>query len=603
MVLWIVVAAFIGTIFLVWGKGGFRGNRTTLAHVGNRVITYMEFKRSYARAYDFYRKMFKDKFSEDLIKRIHLKEQVLNNLINDKLIEVVAQEEGIKVYPQEVVNEISKMEAFKTNGRFDPQRYKQLLQLNRITPAEFERDIETSLLKEKILALVKDSAVVPPAEARDEILYVMEKIKLKYAELMPELFIAKVNINEGDLEPYYQNHKEEFRVPEKVEIAYIPFLIKDFKKRVKVEEGEIKKYYQENVEEFPAPPKVHLLVITLKDKRDLRKVEDALKTQAFSEVARRYSHDPLAAKGGDMGWVEVTSLPATTAQTVSSLREGKLSKPVKVGKEFKIFKVVERKKGGVKPFDEVKGIIEKRLLEEAARKEALRTAARARQMLKKGSSMEEAAKTLGLSVVTSPLFSKKEGIPKAPSKLAQVAFEVAEGSLSDIVRTKDGFYILKVLEKRASHIPPLKNVKNRVEEAIRLQKAQELLYKEADHLASQAESKGLKEASKTMGLSKVKIEFSPFISRAAPGPWKKQIVDKAFDLDKGEYAWAKKGKGVVIFTVAKKQGVSEETIKRLKPKVEKAILSRRQKELEDQWFKDLRNRIEVKINERLWGAL
>ena len=603
IILWIVVAAFIGTIFLVWGKGGFRGNRTTLAKVGNRVVTYMEFKRSYARAYDFYRKIFKDKFSEDLIKRLHLKEQVLNNLINDKLIEVVAQEEGIKVYPQEVVSEISKMEAFKTNGRFDPQKYRQLLQLNRLTPAEFERDIKNSLLKEKVLSLVKDSAVVPPAEARDEILYVMEKIKLKYAELMPKLFISKVKINEGDLEAYYQNHKEEFRVPEKVKIAYIPFLIKDFEKRVKVKEEKIKKYYQENMEEFPAPPKVHLFVITLKDKKELRKVKDALKTQAFSAVARRYSHDPLAAKGGDMGWVEVTSLPAPVAQAVSSLKEGELSQPVEVGKEFKIFKVVGRKEGGVKPFDEVKGVIEKRLLKEAARKEALRTAARAREMLKKGSSMEEVAKTLGLSLVTSPLFSREEGLQKAPSKLAQVAFEIAEGSLSDIIRTKDGFYILKVLEKRASYIPPLKDVKNRAEEAVRLQKAKELLYKEADQLASQAKAKGLAGALKSMGLSEVKIEFSPLISRAAPGPWDSQIVDKAFDLDEGEYAWAKKGEGIVIFTVAKKQGVSEETIKRLMPKVEKAILSRRRKELEDQWFKELRKRIEVKINEKLWRAL
>ncbi len=600
--LWIVVAAFIGTIFLVWGKGGLEGNKDTLAHVGNRVITYMEFRRSYARAYDFYRKMFKDKFSEDLMKRVHLKEQVLNSLINDKLIEVMAQKEGIKVYPQEVVDEISKMEAFKTNGRFDPQRYKQILQLNRLTPSEFEGDIEASLLKEKVLALVKDSAVVSPAEVRDEILYGMEKIKLKYAELMPRLFTAKVKI-EGDLEPYYQNHKEEFRVPEKVRVAYIPFLIGDFKKRVKVEEGEMKKYYQENMEEFPAPTKVHLLVITIKDKKDLGKVEDALNIQGFSEVARRYSHDSLSAKGGDMGWVEVTSLPATVAQAVSSLREESLSKPVKVGKGFKIFKVVERKEGGVKPFGDVKGVIEKHLLGEAARKEALRSAARARQMLKKGSSMEGAAKALGLSVVTPPFFSKGEGIPKAPPKLAQVAFEVAEGSLSDIVRTKDGFYILKVLEKRPSYIPSLKDVKDRVEEAVRLQKAQELLYKEADHLVSQAESKSLRGALKAIGLSKVEIKFSPFISRAAPGLWERQIVEKAFDLGEGKYAWAKKGKGVVIFAVADRQEVKEGVIERLKPRVEKALLSRRQKELEDQWFKDLRSRIEVKMNERLWGAL
>ncbi len=602
VVLWVVVAAFIGTIFLVWGRGRLRGNRDILAHVGDRVITYPDFRRAYAKAYDFYRRMFKEHFSEDLIRSLHLKEQVLNNLINDRLIEVVAEKEGITVYPREVVEEISKMEAFKTNGRFDPEKYRRVLQLNRLTPAEFEGDVRGSILKEKVLALVKDSAIVPSAEVRDEIIYGMEGIKLRYAELSPKLFMDKVEVK-GELQPYYQEHMEDFRVPEMVRVAYIPFLIEAFKSRVKVNEGEMKRYYQENAEDFPAPLRLHLLVITVKDRKRLKGVEKELASGEFSKVARRYSQDPLAPKGGDMGWVELTALPPQVSRVVSSLGEGEISKPVKVGGVFKIFKLVERKEGGVKPFEDVKGEIRERIVADKARKEALRSAAMARQMLRNGATLKEVAAKLGLSVVTSPFFSKQGHLSKLPPELRKVAFEVAEGSLSDIVRTKEGFYILKVLEKRPSYIPPLKEVKAQVEEEVRLQKAKELLYRKANWIVSQAQSRGLKEVLKGIGLCHVEVKTSNLLTRASPGTWERSAIEKAFDLDRGAYAWEKRGDGVVIFTVAERREVSEASIEKMRPRLERYLLMRRRRELEDQWLKDLRGRIEVKVNERLWNAI
>ena len=603
--LWIVVAAFIGTIFLVWGRGSQRGDREVLAHVGDRVVTYMEYRRAYVKSYEFYRKMFGSKFNEDLVKKLHLKEQVFDALISDKLVEVVAEKEGIRVYPEEVVNEIARMEVFKTNGKFDPQKYERVLQLNRLTPEEFEEDIRRSLLKDKVLALVRDSAAVPQADVRDEIVYGMEKVKIEYVELSPRLLTSKVKVGPKDLKAYYDKHKEEFRVPDKVRIAYLPFSIEGFKRRVKVSDQEIEKYYQENKEDFPAPPRLHLLVISVKSKKAMTKVLEALKKKTFSEVARRYSQDSLASKGGDMGWVALSDLPASMSQALGSLGVGRISSPVRVDGEYKVFKLVDRREGGVKPLKEVKGQILERLLVEKARKEALRMAAKARKMLKEGMSLEEVAKRLGIGLVSTPLLARDGNIPQVPSssKLLQVAFVLQDKGISDIIRTSEGFYILGVLEKKKSYVPPLDEVKARVEEAVRLEKAGVLLDREGGRLAQLATQKGWRRALRELGFSGVKVEESSYFTRADVGSWGKDLINRAFAMEKGMFSWVHRGRKVLVFRLADHQGVSESIIARVSPQVERILLEKRRRELVDQWLKELRERVEVKVNQKLWEAL
>jgi peptidyl-prolyl cis-trans isomerase SurA len=57
-------------------------------------------------------------------------------------------------------------------------------------------------------------------------------------------------------------------------------------------------------------------------------------------------------------------------------------------------------------------------------------------------------------------------------ELEEKAFTMKPGDMTDVTRTKQGFEILKVTEHNQAGIPPLKDVQNRVQEAIYLQKMQ-----------------------------------------------------------------------------------------------------------------------------------
>jgi parvulin-like peptidyl-prolyl isomerase len=67
-----------------------------------------------------------------------------------------------------------------------------------------------------------------------------------------------------------------------------------------------------------------------------------------------------------------------------------------------------------------------------------------------------------------------------------VAFNVAEGQISDIFRTRFGFHIAKVYDRKPPSIPPLEEVKNDVLEELKDQMRSDAVDRFVDQLRSQA---------------------------------------------------------------------------------------------------------------------
>jgi len=67
------------------------------------------------------------------------------------------------------------------------------------------------------------------------------------------------------------------------------------------------------------------------------------KQGSFEDLARQNSQDSLAAKGGDLGWVEPGDIPDELATVMNGLQPGQISDPVKTPFGLHIIQVVERK--------------------------------------------------------------------------------------------------------------------------------------------------------------------------------------------------------------------------------------------------------------------
>ncbi len=97
-----------------------------------------------------------------------------------------------------------------------------------------------------------------------------------------------------------------------------------------VTEKEIQQAYQDSYLGNPAT-EYRVRHILAKDQETARKAIAELKAgKPFPEVAKRYSNDPSAAQGGDLGWLDSEALAGPVGDAVKQLKKGEYSQqPVK----------------------------------------------------------------------------------------------------------------------------------------------------------------------------------------------------------------------------------------------------------------------------------
>lgn len=166
--LWVVIIAFVGTIFLVWGRGAVNPTGSNvIATVDGEAIPFDEYKKAYFRTVDTYKKILKDKYTDEMIEKMNLKRNVLNSLIEERIILSAASETGLMVSDEEVFDIISTMPAFQKDGKFNPEIYKKVLSANKYSPAAFERNLKEDIIKEKMRRLIKESVGYSEGEAQN----------------------------------------------------------------------------------------------------------------------------------------------------------------------------------------------------------------------------------------------------------------------------------------------------------------------------------------------------------------------------------------------------------------------------------------------------
>lgn len=181
--LWLVIFAFIGTTFLVWGfrsASGPGGETGSIAAVEGEQIPYAEYQQAYQRQYRQYQEKLGEKFDEKILEQLNLKGQVVEGLIGRRLLLHEARRLGIVISSDELVAEITTMPAFSDATGFNRARYLQTLQSARLTPEKFEEGLREDLLLRKVEEWVKGGVHLLPDEAWEAFRFNRASIKAEY---------------------------------------------------------------------------------------------------------------------------------------------------------------------------------------------------------------------------------------------------------------------------------------------------------------------------------------------------------------------------------------------------------------------------------------
>lgn len=156
-ILWATLALIIVT-FLFFGVYPSNTSGTTVARVNDDIISYEEWNRSYLNLSETYRQIFKDQFNEGLAKV--LRNQALQELIQNRLLSQEAERVGIKISDDELRDSIRAIPAFNPGGKFDSRTYEFYLDRVNLTPAVFEATQRDFLRRQRLVRVIEDSVAV-----------------------------------------------------------------------------------------------------------------------------------------------------------------------------------------------------------------------------------------------------------------------------------------------------------------------------------------------------------------------------------------------------------------------------------------------------------
>jgi len=471
----IIIIVFI----FYFGWGGIREKQETwVAKINDQTLSRDEYLRYYNQLLEYYQRMYKTNFDRSMVEKLGIKQEALDNLIKNRLLLETAYLLNVHISETELKDSIESTEAFQNEGRFDVQRYTQMLRQNRITPQEFEGTLRKDLMGARISAFVQDEVKCGEKELWEQFVWENEKINLEYLEVDPEGIALQDDVSAEEIQKFYSEHKEEFRVPEKIKIGYLEFGPKSFEKQITVSPEEISQYYSDFSEEFWEPEKVHARHILIKadpsaqerGREDAKKKAEEIlarikKGESFEELAKKYSQDQAtAAEGGDLGFFARGQMVKAFEDAAFALKPSEVSGVVETRFGFHIIKVEAISEEGVKPLEAVKEQIRATLLDERAKELAKKEASRAYRMALKSRKLEEYADKHDLKIIETEYFARDECPPLFASseELVDTLFSTNSGEILYPYAIGEDYYVIKIEDKRQSYIPDLEEGREKI---------------------------------------------------------------------------------------------------------------------------------------------
>jgi peptidyl-prolyl cis-trans isomerase D len=451
-VLWLVVATFIIAIFAIWGGAGRLGeqNRSdTLATVGNERISSDEYFQTLRSRLEAMEKQFGG-LNANLIQQLGLPQQILEQLVQQKLLLQMASDMGLRATDKEVRAKIVTYPVFQRDGQFIGfEDYRRVLEYNRIPLAEFEKGLRQDVLIGKVVNVLTAGVVVTDDEVWEGYRKKNDSAKIEY--IVEET--AKVEVpekpDEAALRAHFDKNASSYKVPEKRTADTIALKSDDLKKMVTVKDAEIEKYYRDNTAQFQEPEKVRAsriwLPFTDADKDAvLARAGDVQKRakggEDFGGLARTLSKDDKAAAGGDWGLFDWKSLSAAETGAVDALDKDGVSEVVETETGAAIFKVTEKTPAVTKPLADVSAMIKNILEDQKARALAAERIERLEKLARKEGSLDVAAQKEGLKVSSTGALKKGDplGDFDTAGSVSEALFSLKEKEISAPIFTYAG---------------------------------------------------------------------------------------------------------------------------------------------------------------------
>lgn len=509
-----IIFGIIIVSFILTGVSGYLigGGKNYAAKVNGQEIGRGQFENAVASERNRMQQLG-DQFSELAANENYMKtmrQQVLNRLIDESLLDQYARELGLSISDEQVKQAIFQTQAFQTNGKFDNQRFSGIVAQMGMTTDQYAQALRNQLTTQQLINAIAGTDFMLPGESDQLAALVSQQRVVREATINVNALAAKQTASDEEINAFWQQNQARFMAPEQFRVSYIKMDAASMQESASDEE--IQSWYDQHKDQFTQPQRNRYSVIQTKTEADAKAVLAELQKGAdFAALAKEKSTDIISARnGGDMGWME-------DASTVPELKDaglkekGQLSGVIKSSVGFLVARLDDVQPAQVKPLADVRNDIAAKVKQEKALDAYYALQQKVSDVASNDNeSLASAAQVAGLKVVETGWFGR-DNLPEELNfkPVADAIFNGglvgengAPGSNSDII-TVDGdrAFVLRISEHKAEAVKPLAEVKAQVSDIVKHNKAEQQAKLEADKLlAALKDGKG-DEAMKAAGLS------------------------------------------------------------------------------------------------------
>jgi len=482
-------------------------NTESVAKVGSDYITVAELARrreSMLQAYG------------PQIASIGTSRMFLDGLIKGRVIVQEAERLGLGASDAELKDRLMKEFTDASGGFIGYDRYKESVVARYGDTDTYENEMRNLIAQQKLRAFVTASVNVSDDEVQEEYKRRNTAFDVNYISLTADKLAEKIQPSDEELRSYYESHKTEYRYLEpQRKVRYLFINIEKAGSKLNISDADLKANFDQLDPKYKeAGVKIQQIVLKVArpdlDAQVEQKAKDLIakltsggrtvSEQAFAEAAKGNSEDPATA--GNNGFL------ATPFKSNPTKPHGLYDRAetMQVGEVFDIpirysgnWYILRRGESVPKTFEQAKPELLVSARNQRGYGVALDIAKKAAARLKETKDPQKVAQEFAAQANMSPAEMVREtGYMKpgddVPNIGANQQFEQALASLNnpndvaDQIGVKDGFAIPMLVDKKEPRIPEFDEVKTKVAENIKQQRAKDQIEQKAKELAASLSS-------------------------------------------------------------------------------------------------------------------
>ena len=352
--------------FALVGIGSYfsGGSATPVAEVNGQPIVPQQLERAYQQQRQQLARMFGGQLPPALANETLLREQALEQLITQQVLESEVENQRFAVGDETLGRAIRQLPNFQVDGKFDSETYQLQLRSSGLSVPAFEQSYRDDTAINQFRSGISDTSFTLPQEADQLSALARQTRTVEAVRFDFEKAKSGIESTEEEIVAYFEANKDLYTFPQRAKIEYIELNVNDLADAVDVSEAEAQTYYDENRANFIRPEQrdaSHILLSSDEGDADdqvakLTEVKARIDAgESFGDLAKEISDDVGSADlGGSLGTISPGSMVAAFEEAVFSLEEvGAVSDPVVTEFGVHLIKLDAILPEAGKPFEEV----------------------------------------------------------------------------------------------------------------------------------------------------------------------------------------------------------------------------------------------------------